>query len=517
MAFVLKFIKNTRSSSRRIQCNNDVKSITLKDEEIAAAKEYFFRRATLEVKKFVKPSQYQKISMEKNDILYYSGRILPTDNIRADGNQLSTVMKDLSPDTFCVPIIYKHSPLAYSLVNEVHWYSKAAMHSGVETVWRYVLKMGYIIFGRDVVKKIKQYCERCRYLRKKLIEVQMGPISKHTITIAPAFYATQADICGPFKAYSLHHKRTTIKIWLIVYCCIATSTTNIKVMDDYSAQAFIQSFIRFSCEVGYPKFVMIDEGSQLIKGCETMRISFTDIKGKLHQDMMVDFTTCPVGGHNYNGKVERRIQHIKQSLEKSISNQRLSILQWETVAAEVSNAINDLPLALGNIVSDFENMDLITPNRLKLGRNNERSPVSPMKVIGNHTKILEENKKIFNVWFETWLTSHVPKLMDQPKWFRNDRDVKICDVILFNKNDGLFANTYQYGMIHEIEPSRDGLIRKVVVKYRNNNENVDRFTTRAVRELVLIHPVDEIHLMEELGNVATTSSLASFVSGIRCC
>ena len=122
--------------------------------------------------------------------------------------------------------------------------------------------------------------------------------------------------------------------------------------------------------------MVIDEGSQLIKGCDNMRISFIDTKEKLHRDMLVDFATCPVGGHNYNGKVECRIRHIKESLKKTISNQRLSVLQWETVSAEVLNAINDLPLALGNIVSDFENMDVITTNRLKLGRNNERSPVS---------------------------------------------------------------------------------------------------------------------------------------------
>ena len=115
------------------------------------------------------------------------------------------------------------------------------------------------------MKKIKTQCERCRYLRKKVTDVEMEPISKHSITIASAFYATQADICGPFKAYSLHHKGATIKILLIVYCCISTSTTNIKVMDDYSAQAFIQVFIRFSC-----KFMVIDEGSQLIKGCDNM-------------------------------------------------------------------------------------------------------------------------------------------------------------------------------------------------------------------------------------------------------
>ena len=115
-------------------------------------------------------------------------------------------------------------------------------------------------------------------------------------------------------------------------------------MDDYSALTFIQAFIRFSCEVVYPKFMVIDEGSQIIKGCDNMRISFIDTKEKLHRDMLVDFATCPVGGHNYNGKVECRIKHVKESLEKTFSNQLLSVLQWETIAAEVSNAMNDLPL-----------------------------------------------------------------------------------------------------------------------------------------------------------------------------
>ena len=63
----------------------------------------------------------------------------------------------------------------------------------------------------------------------------------------------------------------------------------------------------------------------------------------------------------------------------------------ETVAVEVSKAINDLPVSLRNIVIDFENMDLITPNRLRLTK------VFSMKVIGNHLNLIEENKKIFNV------------------------------------------------------------------------------------------------------------------------
>ena len=72
----------------------------------------------------------------------------------------------------------------------------------------------------------------------------------------------------------------------------------------------------------------------------------------------------------------------------------------------------------------------------------DQIPIASMHVTGNFQKILEENRKIFNSWFESWLTSRVPKLMNQPKWFCSDRDVKI---FLFNKKDVSLAKTYQYG------------------------------------------------------------------------
>ena len=133
IAFAVKFIKLIRTknskSPRKFKNNNDVNRITLSDEEILAAKEYLFKKATLAGKKFMKPAQYQKISIESDSILYYSERILPRDNIKITG-EMSTAMKGLAAKTFCVPIIYRHLPLIYSLINEVHRHSKAPLHSG---------------------------------------------------------------------------------------------------------------------------------------------------------------------------------------------------------------------------------------------------------------------------------------------------------------------------------------------------------------------------------------------------
>ena len=168
--------------------------------------------------------------------------------------------------------------------------------------------------------------------------------------------------------------------------------------------------------------------------------------------------------------------------------------------SQIANCINDLPLALGNLVADFENADLLTPNRLKLGRNNDRAPVFPIETddLGNLQRIIEENNRIYRSWFEVWLVSHVPKLMEQPKWYNTERDMQICDIVLMLKQEGVLNSTYQYGMVQELQHDKDGIIRQVKVKYRNSTENQDRFTWRSVRKLVIIHPVDELSIMEEL-------------------
>ena len=86
-----------------------------------------------------------------------------------------------------------------------------------------------------------------------------------------------------------------------------------------------------------------------------------------------------------------------------------------------------MPLAIGNITADVETADLITPNRLLLGRNNDRSPTGNLYVVNDSIKLIRDNQKIFNAWFDAWLTSHVPSLIRRLKWFDSSRDLKKGD------------------------------------------------------------------------------------------
>jgi len=162
------------------------------------------------------------------------------------------------------------------------------------------MKKVFVIEGRSLVKLIKKSCGRCKFLNKRTIEAAMGPVPESSLTVAPAFYHTQLDLSGPYKAFSPLHKRTTVKVWLVVYCCCSTSAVMINIMDDYATTTFIQSFMRFASRYGFPRKVFIDEGSQLVKGTQDMRLSYTDIKSTLHKERSINFQTCPVGGHNMN-------------------------------------------------------------------------------------------------------------------------------------------------------------------------------------------------------------------------
>ena len=252
---------------------------------------------------------------------------------------------------------------------------------------------------------------------------------------------------------------------------------------------------------------MPDAGSRLLKGCKEMKLEYYDIKHRLHKEFGVDFETCPVGAHYVHGRVERKIKHVQESFLKASDKQRLSILQWETLADQVANSVNNQPIAIGNIVEEVENLDILTPNRLLLGRNNERSPTGDLQTIVSPLKLIQANSEIFRLWFESWLISYVPTLVQQPKWFNSDEDIKIDDVILFLKSDKTFDKQYQYGLVKNVVVGRDGKVREIEVEYQNHNETIKRCTIKGVRDVVVIHPVDEIGIELELGAIASASGL----------
>ena len=123
------------------------------------------------------------------------------------------------------------------------------------------------------------------------------------------------------------------------------------------------------------------------------------------------------------------------------------------------------------------------------------------------SKVLKENKKVYDSWFEVWLLVHVPRLMRQQKWFKNDT-INIGDVVIFTKVDSVICKSYTYGRVVELECGEDDVPRKAKIRYRNSSEEKFRDTFRAVRGLIVIHYAGESDIMTELGKMAKCVDLA---------
>ena len=116
-----------------------------------------------------------------------------------------------------------------------------------------------------------------------------------------------------------------------------------------------------------------------------------------------------------------KVEQVKKSITTTMACNRLSVLQWESLIAQVTNGVNNLPSGLGNKVECPEEIDIATPNRLLLGRNNNRCPSGPLAAHVSFKRILETNQLIYDTWFQSWLKSCVPSLMDRHKWLTSEK------------------------------------------------------------------------------------------------
>lgn len=128
---------------------------TLTAAEIKASEQYFYKAGTMEIVQFLPSKKFCSITTMKDGLLHYTGRILPGEEITIVGN-FTEAMKDLSQDTFCVPVLSKDSPIAYSIASNIHWNHPVASHSGVEMTMRIIMKKVFIIEGRSLVKNSEE-------------------------------------------------------------------------------------------------------------------------------------------------------------------------------------------------------------------------------------------------------------------------------------------------------------------------------------------------------------------------
>ena len=521
MARVIKFIRLTKIGSTRSRSLSDFCPVwapvlppglsmtqgrQLSEFDVRFGEQYFFYKATKEVQKFNSDKDYKPISVEKNGVLHHVGRIL-------DGHQIECPVDsflDLDPLCFVRPLVDRYSPVAYAIM--MHAHCSTSNHRPVPPTLTESRSVAYILHGRQLAKEIYSACNYCKRHLAKTVEVEMGKLHDTRLYVAPPFFVVQCDMMGPFLAYCAHNHRSTLKIWGIVFKCVTTQAVSCHVVQDYSAVSVVQAFTRFGTSSGFPSLVIIDQGTQLVSAYEKMSINMLDLEDQLESqyNTKLHYQTGPARAHNYQGMVERSIKELKRLFNKVFDGLKMDSIAWETNLAWTANELNNFPVCLMSRTDDLGLLDILTPARILLGKNNRRA-MSGYPQLEKPSKILDAMDKVYEVWWKIWKNERIIDFVPQPrKWTRNNQLLQIGDIVVFVKElpeDHFGKPLWKIARITDLEHSSDGLIRTCTVEYKNASQPKVRHTTRlSVRHVAKLHSEDDLDLYQELDEAAKTAN-----------
>ena len=503
------------SSRAKAKLKNMLDTEMMVEEEYCSklAMTYIFRTATEELKKFVKAESLEKMALEDGGILYSKSRLLEEMEFKVV-SEMDTIKLDSLGINTRTPIVDRYSPLAYAIAQHIHY--EVSGHSGLETCNRLSMERVFILQGVSLYREISDECMKCKIKRRKFLRMSMGPIGEHNLTVAPPFYACQADLYGPVSVYAPGAQKdlrgrppAACKVWSLVFACPVTRLINCQVVEKSDHSGIVDGLTRLAAEVGFPKYLMVDQDGSIMKALKEVTVNMRDLQHRLFTEHGVMFTTCPVGGHNMHGHIERVIRSVQELLDEgNVKKKRLHATGYQTLLKLVENLYNSLPIgySFDKSLSNTPLLRIITPNFFKMGRSNARTLEGPVHV-PNGSEMVKKVSETYQGLFKLWADVYVPKLIFAPKWYKDDQNLKEGDMVYMKKSpDNKLDSAWVVGIVEQVIPSRDGKVRRVIVKYSNVSGSPDydatpQLTDRAVRQLVKIFDIEEYVLQEDLAEL----------------
>jgi hypothetical protein len=387
-----------------------------------------------------------------------------------------------------LPIIPVGSKLFRAFALHIHF--NEFPHQGVEATLARIKQTYYPIGdARRVISAIKKSCSKCRLLLKQVVGLELADLHPMRTTIAPPFYAIQIDIAMGFKARPTNDSRKSFTAHALVAVCLLTSATSIMVLDGLTTQTVVMALERHASRYGMPAHIFVDAGTQLEKLSDT-HFSLRDVSGWESQGKRFSVTVATPKAHEQQGRVEAKIKVVRKMLQALSDTAELvnTLLGWETTFARIADQIDNLPIARGSSRAPTDlGWEIITPNRLKLGRNNFRQLEGSIILSNAPQTQLERNRLVQEKWYELF----VPRI--QLLVPRAER----CEAMVLQPDDVVLF-VFQDAALRKMWVWRLGVIVRQVsrstyeIRYISQPGSPPRLIQRDARHISLIHQSDEI-------------------------
>ena len=460
------------------------------------SKDYFFRLESSRLSKVLPPAKLKGFIL-KDGIYFNKSRIDQDAKVVTEDLDFS-IFFDGQDIHSSLPVVSSDSELFYSILMHIH--HNVRRHSGTEATLRELTKVVFPIGNaRKIVLAVRKHCPRCRLILRKTFELEMGNHPQSRYQIVPAFYHSMCDIVYGFKGKPFKTARKPeLKIYGLVIVCILTSATSILALEGIETQDIVLALERHSARHGVPAALYLDQGTQLTS-LNKLEVSLRDANSQLRESLGLKILPSIAKNHMSRGRVERKIRSLRDMLKKVAIDTAVAMtpLQWDTIFARMSSDIDDIPMARSDNQSHLDfGWELLTPNRFKLGRANNRSIHGPL-IISESTSPTQLLKRVHDIqryWYQL-LLDRLHHLIPKPdNWSKSD-EVKLQDIVVFRFKDNVNTKMEVWKIGKVVEILKEG--RGVIISYPQilpNGVSKLSVVNRSVRDICLVSSIDDLNL-----------------------
>lgn len=458
---------------------------------------YMIKKASAELDQFYTPSMIKKHCFKTNGIIYSKNRwhtaLEVKDTLGFTANNFDILAN--------APVMDKHSPVAIAIATHIH--HNIANHQGVDRSRFLAFKYVFIFNATRLFTEIIQDCIVCRGKNKTTYKQIMGPLSDNQLTYGAVGRYLMIDCSGPYEIKIAKRKTTRAfnnkqKCWILHCVCLVSHYSMAIILEDCTAETFVEAIHNLSCFLGYPQLILMDSSQAFIKGLKDIEFSFHDASNKLYLEKGITFKLCGTGGtsHAKHGLIEKRIDLFKRYFERCGKRiESLTIREFQTLVNQAATYLNSMPLAFKNRSDGSISSKYITPRSFLLGTlSNQRAPANLPNLPEEYSVIIRDRdewiKSMRKFFFE-----RIPDLLLRTKWEKDEKeDIKIDDIVLFKFNENSLKTDWKLGKVIDLETSKDNLPRIAHVSYISENGKegtVKRATRKAVNTLVKIYSIHD--------------------------
>ncbi|XP_011864059.1 PREDICTED: uncharacterized protein LOC105559972 [Vollenhovia emeryi] len=358
------------------------------------------------------------------------------------------------------------SQLALLLVDACH---RRTLHGGVQLTLGLLRLQYWLPRGRAVVKRRLRQCVTCVRWRGATIQPPMGNLPRDRVTPARPFLRTGVDYAGPvFVRTSKGRGQRAFKAFIAVFVCFCTKAVHLELVSDYTSEAFLAAFRRFTSRRGLCSVVYSDCGTNFTGADKELQRLF-QASSQQSRDIARDLANQGVKWHfnppaapHFGGLWEAAVKSAKHHLRRVIGEARLTFEELTTLLAQIEACLNSRPLRA--LSDDLEDITALTPGHFLVG--SALLAIPEPSLIDTQENLLSRWRNVQRMrdhFWARWSSEYLHGIASRPKWHGPALTPDVGALCLI-RTENTAPTRWPLARITRLHPGDDGIVRVVTVR-----------------------------------------------------